>query len=447
LFPPLTELPATGEGCCTVTVGDGVTSHGDYTDIQAAIDSLKDGGRVCILPGDYPLRSTIRFSGHDVIISGCGAQAKISGPDGAPALVIEDSDRISLESLYVSGRAAEGIVVINDSRTVRVTDCEIINAGKVDIKRTNAVFIDAQAAGPALAFSGDLMVTVARNQLFGLPAISMQAQIVEVLDNLLSGGGIWLRDGAGQARLLGNDIERGLGSGVILGGLGQKEKPSDRYTGVENVQIVGNQILRMAGSGISTLTVSQAVARQLGDVSDIVIADNYIAGCVQATARPVLTETIAAGGVVLNGVAQVRIHHNTIVENGLAQQTSACGVFVYMSEGLTITDNTVIDNGSLGDSAQQDCVDFSAMKAGSGPNPRPETGATFTAFDFNGQPTKETRLDELKNGVALYCESSLEIKLDQPSISIKCPLKRRRRSRSTATRLPASWSSAMKPGC
>ncbi len=422
LFPPLTELPATGEGCCTVTVGDGVTSHGDFTDIQAAIDSLKDGGRVCILPGEYPLRSPVKFSRDEVIVSGCGPQSHIIAPDAEPAFIISNSNRIYLESLFVTGQATDGLVVIDDSRTVRVTDCEITNAAGTEKKLRGAIFLGATAPGPAIAISSGMMLTLAGNTLFGLPAISLQAQIADVIDNHLTGGGIWLRDGAGQVRLLGNDIERGLGSGVILGGLGQKEKPSDRYAGVESIQIVDNQILRMAGSGISTLAVSPTVARQLGDITDVVIADNYIAGCVRPTAQPVLIETIAAGGVVLNGVAQVRIHHNTIVENGLAQQSAACGVFVYMSEGLTITDNTVVDNGSPGSSAQQDCVDFSAMKAGPGPNPRPEIGATFTAFDSQGQPVKETRIDAQKNVVGLYCGSSLEIKLGQPSTSVALTL-------------------------
>ena len=43
------------DGCCTHSVGDGITSHGDFTKINDAIAALpQDGGRVCVLPGEYP---------------------------------------------------------------------------------------------------------------------------------------------------------------------------------------------------------------------------------------------------------------------------------------------------------------------------------------------------------------------------------------------------------
>ena len=418
LFPPLTELP-TSEGCCTVSVGDGVTSHGDFTDIQAAVDALKSGGQVCILPGDYALRSPVKISGDYVIISGCGHQSHVIAPGEEPAFVIENSNHVRLESLFVTGQALQGLAIINDSRTIYVTDSEIVNATKADALRTNAVFYNATAAGPAITVSNSLMITLANNALFGLPAISLQAQIADVLDNRLTGGGIWLRDGSGQVRLLNNAIERGLGAGVILGGLGANEKPSERFSGVSNVQIVGNQIMNMVGSGISTLPMSAELAKQLGEITEVVIAGNRIAECVRSAKLLSFTETIAAGGVVLRGVSQARIHHNTIIDNGAAKALAACGVFVYMCEGLEVTDNTIVDNGSIADGgAQTECVDFTAMKPATGPNPLVETGATFTVTDANGGLAKETRIDDMKDFIGLFCDASTEIKLDASSPTV-----------------------------
>jgi len=73
--------PAGGEsccGCCTVTVGDGVNSSGQYTSIQAAINALPAaGGEICILPGRY--YENVFLEGlRDVVIRGCGEQTRVA---------------------------------------------------------------------------------------------------------------------------------------------------------------------------------------------------------------------------------------------------------------------------------------------------------------------------------------------------------------------------------
>lgn len=72
--------PAGGEGgcgCCTVTVGDGVNSHGDYTSVQAAINALTNGGEVCILPGRY-FENVFLQGQRDVVIRGCGERSRVA---------------------------------------------------------------------------------------------------------------------------------------------------------------------------------------------------------------------------------------------------------------------------------------------------------------------------------------------------------------------------------
>jgi hypothetical protein len=78
-FRPLTHL----RGCSSVTVGDGVTSFGDYDSIQAALDALHRGvpGKVCILPGVYEERISLanRFK---IVIEGCGPRTIVRTPPG-----------------------------------------------------------------------------------------------------------------------------------------------------------------------------------------------------------------------------------------------------------------------------------------------------------------------------------------------------------------------------
>jgi hypothetical protein len=102
-FLPLTRI----RSCCTVTVGDGNESHGHFTSIQAAVDSLPEkGGRVCVLPGVY--EETIRIvNRHDITISGCGPRTRLVGiaPTGtnpvAPVIEIVGGHDFGLEDFAV----------------------------------------------------------------------------------------------------------------------------------------------------------------------------------------------------------------------------------------------------------------------------------------------------------------------------------------------------------
>src|SRR4029079_1245774 len=67
-FRPLYKIG----GCCTVTVGDGVSSWGDVSTIAAALARLPaSGGEICIGPGVY--NENILVTGRsNVTFPGCG---------------------------------------------------------------------------------------------------------------------------------------------------------------------------------------------------------------------------------------------------------------------------------------------------------------------------------------------------------------------------------------
>lgn len=74
-FMPLTK----SRGCCCYTVGDGITSHGQFCKIQDAIDALPpDGGEVCVLPGVYH-ESVLIQRRQNVRLHGCGERSRIIG--------------------------------------------------------------------------------------------------------------------------------------------------------------------------------------------------------------------------------------------------------------------------------------------------------------------------------------------------------------------------------
>jgi hypothetical protein len=82
-WPPTSTGTGSCGCCCTVTVGDGVESVGQFTSIQKAIDTLTDGGEVCILPGRY-FENIFVVDRQDIVLRGCGWQTRIASASLAP---------------------------------------------------------------------------------------------------------------------------------------------------------------------------------------------------------------------------------------------------------------------------------------------------------------------------------------------------------------------------
>jgi hypothetical protein len=121
-------------GCCTVTVGDGVDSHGQFTDIQQAIDSLDvRGGIVCIGRGFYPLSTGLVLDDtkRNVILRGVGQATRIFfAPQQGVAgvfLHMQRTEHARLESVFVAAAGAEALVRMTDSHFCRVEDCTLVN--------------------------------------------------------------------------------------------------------------------------------------------------------------------------------------------------------------------------------------------------------------------------------------------------------------------------------
>ncbi|MBX3252198.1 MAG: hypothetical protein KF901_33800, partial [Myxococcales bacterium] len=114
-FRPLTEQ----RGCCTVTVGDGVRSVGDFRSIQAAIDALPaEGGRVCVRPGTY--REEVAIVGRvNVVVEGCGLQTRVESPEAperGAVFAIDGSTLVSVRDLWIQARGQVGVRVGQEGR-------------------------------------------------------------------------------------------------------------------------------------------------------------------------------------------------------------------------------------------------------------------------------------------------------------------------------------------
>jgi hypothetical protein len=105
-FPPLTKLKPSAS-CCTLSVGDGVATFGDYTSIQAALQNLPpEGGEIHILPGRYVENVTIQ-GGSKILLKGCGDRTQVvsaapaAGQVAGPVFHVVDSTGIRISSLAV----------------------------------------------------------------------------------------------------------------------------------------------------------------------------------------------------------------------------------------------------------------------------------------------------------------------------------------------------------
>jgi hypothetical protein len=126
-------------GLCTVTVGDGVDSQGQFTDIQQAIDSLGNrGGVVCIGRGFYLLRDGLQLDGtkRNVILRGMGPATRIvfvpqpvtgGPPPGGALLSIIRTDHVRVEDLYMAAVGADSIIHIIESHFCRIEGCTLVN--------------------------------------------------------------------------------------------------------------------------------------------------------------------------------------------------------------------------------------------------------------------------------------------------------------------------------
>jgi hypothetical protein len=340
------------EGCCTVTVGDGKISKGEFQDIQEAIEKVRELDRpvrVCILPGVYNLRGPVIIKEYaDLIVGACDGQSRIIAESGDPAFVITGSRRVTLESLSISADTSLGAVLVLNSETVELNGCRIVNERKPDgFDHAPAVLVATEADDPSADF------TLTGCHLEGAPAASIQALGARVYRNRMIGGGVWLREGTEDAIVNINEIGPGGWPGVLLGGLLESDKPADWSAGVSRVSIVRNQIRGLAVSGITTVRDKFGPGAQdrLSLIDGLAIEHNRIEDCVQQEIATVL-DNEALGGVVLRQVAGLHLHANHIEGNGQGK-LPACGVFLETCLSSVITNNTILGNGVIEPAAEE----------------------------------------------------------------------------------------------
>lgn len=180
--------PLCCEAGCTVTVGDDVDSHGQFTDIQQAINALGNrGGVVCIGRGFYTVTSGLILNNtkRNVIVRGMGPATRIVfAPQPGAARVflnIQGTERVRLESVFVASLGAEAIVRITQSHFCCVENCILVNVpGRSDGNAPAARAIDFVEDCDHCAIAGNALLAAK-----AVSATSGRARELEIRDNLI----------------------------------------------------------------------------------------------------------------------------------------------------------------------------------------------------------------------------------------------------------------------
>ncbi|WP_205632943.1 DUF6519 domain-containing protein, partial [Enhygromyxa salina] len=110
-------------GCCTVTVGDGKTSHGQVSSLQDAVDMVQAGGKICILPGEYEDHANLTGCAN-VTIEGCGPRTIIRNPAPTtdnldftvfepPVFKIDDCTGVVIKDLTIIAYSSVGVEIVD----------------------------------------------------------------------------------------------------------------------------------------------------------------------------------------------------------------------------------------------------------------------------------------------------------------------------------------------
>jgi hypothetical protein len=255
-FPPLTRI----RGCCTYTVGDEVSSFGQFTSIQAAIDALPaEGGKVCVLPGSYEEAIEI-IDRANITIEGCGPRSRIvSGLDSPWGILILGGHDITVRDLAFSTGNTFGVVIAGHTPggPVPQTVAGIVQTGKDIVERVRLENLTMTVGGRAAIYAlGGRFLTIVdcnltvgplgavfdpKSDLGRWPAILTFADDVLIEKNhiIVPGenlslpgsttttgvitftrtplGGIQIGGGSDRVEIRRNEISGGNGDGITLG--------------------------------------------------------------------------------------------------------------------------------------------------------------------------------------------------------------------------------------
>jgi hypothetical protein len=402
-FKPLTELEA-GTGCC-VTVGDGITSFGEFSSITNALSSPKlvNGGKICLLSGVHS-ENVILSQRDNIQITGCGLNTIVHPKPGyelEPVFIIHNCRNIRLDNMTLVNATGTAIQVRdaasrNDSRGISIRDNRIIawkhaveiwvfnkKAGGNSIHILhNQIGMINKAGGKTAVFCSADDVLIRDNRIVTLPepaekdetdprkskdesvaayekdteakVIYVRSFILSLVEQTLlyvsSAGDFKPRvsQTLGGIQINGCSDQVRIVDNIIIGGAGNgialgSDIENEKFNIIYEIYIERNTIRSMRLSGIGPF--KQDFGSHYPLVENLTIEGNLIESCAWLDDQNL--SITAVGGVVLAAAENTAIHHNRIQNNGLTYKDPICGVYIKYGENIDISHNRIVNNGPI----------------------------------------------------------------------------------------------------
>jgi len=396
-FPPLTELtPGECGCCCTITVGDGVISKGQYDTLEEAFAKLPDTSRhggivVCILEGVHVVKTPIEISQDRVVIRGCGRNTFIEAPLGAFDLV--DRRKIAFSDLVIESRSAPAVVAFGCS------ELSICNS-RIHMSLSQQAAAEKESAAQH-AVAVQKMKTSLVGELKSCPALLLQGWLMTIADNeirgAVRGGGIGIAGGSGHVLIQRNNIHKSSLPGVDLSyvyagttGVPFPMRLNAAGASLEEIEILDNRFEDIDAAAIFQAPTPEIVKTGLhvidrpgnagqpkaagelaqedlpelpGLIADLTVRNNFITHCgigatIELWGKPEsqqkqsaeeqekqqLSSNTPAAAVQLAYVMRFEASHNRIVKNGVRNLVYA-GILVELAEGVIVRNNVISENG------------------------------------------------------------------------------------------------------
>jgi len=355
IFPPLCDLPKDEDCCCCeITVGDGKTSHGDFDDLQAAVNAIsrrdKDSNaqahhHICLLPGiHFVSKGPVVLKQLKVKLSGCGVRSPIINPENGAVIFAEECE-IEIAEVHALGGGTDGTITLQHCLNSYLHDSAFVNIAVSDVSNdlTFSALQDLNnldkygSNGPALVINEGRDHRVERNFLHGNKAINFTGPEVLVKGNTLTATGMLFKQtGLGEILIMENDIRAGEGHGISYEN-GTYEKGSEMHLTGGAIVIQGNRIDRMSGNGIMAQVPGKAESPVI-PVIRVEITGNVIKACCHDVKD-------LCGGIIWESGENVLIARNRVVDCG-GEANPVVGILVRRTSGATITENVVEGNGA-----------------------------------------------------------------------------------------------------
>nr|DAI67551.1 MAG TPA: POLYGALACTURONASE 28 GLYCOSYL HYDROLASE, HYDROLYSES.9A [Caudoviricetes sp.] len=238
-------------GCCSVTVGNGVSSFGDVDHLEDAITALPhEGGRICLLPGAHTGGVTLRNRAN-ITIEGCRGQTRLEqgGGDG-PVLTIEDCTDITLRDfttadgngLAVAAARTHGLTLERIDTTGFGSAISLVEGFATRIAHCNFRAEAEPAIIPAEAFAEMRPLAFIGGE--GLDISDNRFRCDSPRLTLMSLGGLQIASGSRGVRIERNIIRGGLSHGITLCHLNRIEVKGIAYADREVVAEMGTTIMQ-----------------------------------------------------------------------------------------------------------------------------------------------------------------------------------------------------------